>query len=180
MSSVSCEQICVFFQTMFDFFYYIVSSWTLRFFVRTCFEEWFRISLLFFLSLLCFYFFIKIITTSSKGRETARSPKPAVSLPLNPSLFGHGLGLCPKNPHASKWAALAANKSVCFFKRCLIFFITLCHPELVSGSHFYFFKRGFKSFLSLLCFYFFIKIVTTSSKGKGNSSESEARSLNLI
>ena len=69
-----------------------------------------------------FTFFIKIITTSSKGRETARSPKPAVSLPLNPTLLGHGLGLCPKNLHASKWVALAANKSVCFFKRCLIFF----------------------------------------------------------
>ena len=83
VSNVSYEQICVFFQTMFDFFYH--------FFVFT--------------------FFIKIITTSSKGRETARSPKPSVSLPLNPSLFGHGLGLCPKNLHASKWVALATNKS---------------------------------------------------------------------
>ena len=132
----------------------------------------------FFLSLLCFYFFIKIITTSSKGRETARSPKPAVSLPLNPSLFGHGLGLCPKNPLISEVSSVSYEQiRVFFFKRCLIFFITLCHPERcassyalasknVSGSHFYFFKRGFKSFLSLLCFYFFIKIITTSAKGR--------------
>ena len=105
-------------------------------------------------------------------------PKPAVSLPLNPSLIGHGLGLCPKNPLISEVSSVSYEQiRVFFFKRCLIFFITLCHPERcassyalasknVSGSHFYFFKRGFKSFLSLLCFYFFIKIITTSSKGR--------------
>ena len=54
-----------------------------------------------------FTFFIKIITTSSKGRETARSPKPAVSLPLNPSLFGHGLRLCPKNPIISEVSSVS-------------------------------------------------------------------------
>ena len=82
-----------FFKRCLIFFYHIVSSWT-----------WFRISLLFFQTMFDFFyhffvftFFIKIITTSSKGRETARSPKPAVSLPLNPSFFGHGLGRCPKN-----------------------------------------------------------------------------------
>ena len=91
MSSVSCEQICVFFQTMFDFFYH--------FFVFT--------------------FFIKIITTSSKGKETARSPKPAVSLPLNPSFFGHGLGLCPKNPLISEVS------SVSYEQICVDFFINI-------------------------------------------------------
>ena len=34
--------------------------------------------------------------------EPAQSPKPAVSLPLNPSLLGHGSGLCPKNLPASE------------------------------------------------------------------------------
>ena len=102
-----------------------------------------------------FTFFIKIITTSSKGRETTRSPKPAVLnliysqwiylhkwlrlastglastqrcnacalLGVIRCFFGHGLGLCPKNPHASKWVALATNKSVCFFSNDVWFFL---------------------------------------------------------
>ena len=48
-----------------------------------------------------------------------------------------------------------------FFQTMFDFFITPRHPELDSGSHFYFFKR-YLIFLSLLCFYFFIKIITTS------------------
>ena len=49
------------------------------------------------LILLFFYFFYKNYYHFTKGKEPARSPKHAVSFPLNPFLFGHGLGLCPKN-----------------------------------------------------------------------------------
>ena len=133
-----------------------MSSWTLRFFVRTCFEEWFRISFLFFqkvfdsfffLFLLCFYFFHKNYYYFTKGKEPAQSPKPAVSLPLNPALLGHGSGLCPKNLPTSKVS------SVSYEQICVALF---------------FFKIVFDlfSFLSLLYFYFFIKIITTSSKDR--------------
>ena len=44
-----------------------------------------------------FLFFLKNYYHSTKGMEPARSPKPAVSLPLNPSFLEHGSGLCPKN-----------------------------------------------------------------------------------
>ena len=80
---------------MFDFsFYHIMSSWT-----------WFRISLLFFQKVFDFFLFITSLFLHfhknyyhiTKGKEPAQSPKPAVSLPLNPSLLGHGSGLCPKN-----------------------------------------------------------------------------------
>ena len=56
----------------------------------------------FFLSLLYFYFFHKNYYYFTKGKEPARSPKPAVSLPLNPSLLGHGLRRCLKNLPASE------------------------------------------------------------------------------
>ena len=130
MSSVSYEQICVFFITprhpeldSGSHFYFSNDVW-------------------FFLSLLCFYFFIKIITTSSKERETARSPKPAVSLPLNPSFFGHGLGRRPKNPLISEVSSVSCEQIWVFFQTMFDFFY-----------HFFVFT-------------FFIKIVTTSSKGK--------------
>ena len=56
-----------------------------------------------------------------------------------------------------------------FFSKCFdsfFFFNTSGHPELDSGSHFYFFKNSFWffSFLFLLCFYFFIKIIITSHR----------------
>ena len=78
--------------------------------------------------------------------EPARSPKPAVSLPLTPSLLGHGSGLRPKNLPASEIEVSSVSyEQICvalfFFKQCLAFFITLCHPELDSGSHF--FQKGF-------------------------------------
>ena len=55
-----------------------------------------------------------------------------------------------------------------FSKRILIlFFITPRHPKLDSGSLFIFFKKDFDSFfLSLLYFYIFIKITTTSLRGR--------------
>ena len=49
-----------------------------------------------------FLFFHKNYYYFTKGKEPARSPKPAVSFPLNPFLFGHGLGHRPKNPPASE------------------------------------------------------------------------------
>ena len=104
------------------FFWHIMSSWTLRLFVRTCVEEWFRIAFYFF-STPChseldsgshlflsksfwffsffisslFLFFHKNYYHFTKGKEPARSPKPAVSFPLNPFLLGHGLRRCLKN-----------------------------------------------------------------------------------
>ena len=117
---------------------------------------------------------------------------------LNPFLLGHGLRRCLKNlPTSEIEVSSVSCEQICvdyffsnnvwfflshhvilnliqdltfiFSKRILIlFFITLCHPELVLGSLFtFFFKIVFESFfLSLLYFYIFIKITTTSSKGK--------------
>ena len=55
-----------------------------------------------FLFLLYFYFFHKNYYHITKGKEPAQSPKPAVSLPLNPSLLVHGLRRCLKNLPASE------------------------------------------------------------------------------
>ena len=49
-----------------------------------------------------FLFFLKNYYHFTKGMEPAQSPKPAVSFPLNPFLFGHGLGCYPKNPPTSE------------------------------------------------------------------------------
>ena len=109
----------IFSKIIFDFFYHTTSSWTLRFFVRTCFEEWFRISLLFFqngfwffffLFLLYFYFFHKNYYHFTKGKEPAQSPKPAVSFPLNPFLLGHGSGLRPKNLPPSEVSSVSCEQ----------------------------------------------------------------------
>ena len=97
----------------------------------------------FFLSLLYFYFFHKNYYHFTKGKEPARSPKPAVSLPLTPSLLGHGSGLCPKNLPTSEIEVSSVSCEQ--IRVALFFFITLCHPELDSGSHFI-----FKKFLMFL------------------------------
>ena len=78
-----------FFKRVFDssFFYF---SLFLFFFSK---RFWF----LFFFNFSFFLFFLQNYYHFTKGKEPARSPKPAVSFPLNPFLFGHGLGLCPKN-----------------------------------------------------------------------------------
>ena len=99
-----------------------------------------------FITSLFLFFFIKIITTSSKGKEPAQSPKPAVSLPLNPSLLGHGSGLRPKNLPTSKVSSVSCEQirvELFFFK---IFF-------------------GF-SFITSLFLFFFIKIIITSLRGR--------------
>ena len=132
-----------FFQTMFDFFYHAMSFWTWFRISLLFFSKSFWFSFLphhvilnliqdliffsksfwffFFLFLPYFYFFIKIITTSSKGKEPARSPKPAVSLPLNPSLLGHGSGLCPKNLPTSEIEVSSVSceqiREACFFSK---------------------------------------------------------------
>ena len=36
--------------------------------------------------------------TPNKGEGKTPTPKRGFPLPFNPSLFRHGLGLCPKNP----------------------------------------------------------------------------------
>jgi hypothetical protein len=74
------SQARVFFQTMFDFFFFITSLWL---------------------------FFYKNYYHFTKGKEPARSPKPAVSFPLNLFLLGHGLGRYPKNPPTSKVSSVS-------------------------------------------------------------------------
>ena len=49
-----------------------------------------------------FLFFYKNYYHTTKGKEPAQSPKPAVSFPLNPFLLGHGLRCYPKNPPTSE------------------------------------------------------------------------------
>ena len=112
----------------------------------------------------------------SKGRETARSPKPAVSLPLNPSLVGHGLRRCLKNladsevnSHYNKILVilnLIQDLTFIFSKMLFDFFTTPRHPELVSGSHFFSKRVLILFFLSLLYFYFFHKNYYHFTKGK--------------
>ena len=81
--------------------------------------------ILLFFNFSFFLFFLQNYYHFTKGKETARSPKPAVSFPLTTFLFGHGLGRCPKNLATLEVVALATNKSEWRY-----FFITSCHPEL--------------------------------------------------
>ena len=124
------SQARVFFQTMFDFFFFISSL---------------------------FLLFHKNYYHFTKGKEPAQSPKPAVSFPLNPFLLGHGLGFYPKNPPTSEKKVSSVSYEQI---RVAIFFITTCHPERcassyalasknVSGSHFIFFQKVF-DYLSFL------------------------------
>ena len=106
------------------------------YFFKNCF--WF-----FFFITSLFLFFHKNYYHFTKGKEPAQSPKPAVSLPLNPSLLGHGSGLRPKNLPASEIEVSSVSYEQ--IRVALFFFITLCHPELDSGSHFI-----FKKFLMFL------------------------------
>ena len=57
---------------------------------------------------------------------------------LDPFLLGHGSGLCPKNlpPSEIEVSSVSCEQ----IRVALFFFITLCHPERVSGSHFIFSK----------------------------------------
>ena len=116
-----------------------------------------------FLSLLYFYFFHKNYYHFTKGKKPARSPKPAVSFPLNPFLFGHGLGLCPKNLPASEIEVSSVSceqirVALFFFKIVFDFFYHTTSSRTRFGISFYFFKIVFWFFfLSLLCFYFFHK-----------------------
>ena len=129
----------------------------------------------FFLFLPYFYFFIKIIITSHRKGGLSQSPKPDSSPSYNLPLLGHGLGCYPKNPLTSEIEVSSVSYEqirVVIFLKCFdsffSFFNTPCHPEFDSGSHFYFFKIVFDSFffLFLLCFYFFIKIIITSLRGR--------------
>ena len=114
-----------------------------RFFFKLCLIS-------FFLFLLCFYFFHKNYYYFSKGRETARSPKPAVSLPLTPSLFGHGLRRCLKN--------LADSEVNSHYNKILVIL------NLIQDlTHFFSNIVWFLFFYSFFVFIFFIKIIITSS-----------------
>ena len=112
-----------FFKKDFDsFFYHTTSSWT-----------WFRISFYFFKKFLIFLFitslflfFHKNYYHFTKGKEPARSPKPAVSLPLNPSLLGHGLRRCLKNLPTSEVSSVSYEQicvALFFFKIVFDFFL---------------------------------------------------------
>ena len=133
-----------------------MSSWTLRFFVRSCFKEWFRISFFFFwhimsswtwfrislvfLTISLFLFFHKNFYLFTKGKEPAQSPKPAVSFPLNPFLLGHGLGHRPKNPPASKVSSVSYEQI-----RVVIFFNTTYRSVYNKD------KKKLRSFYILIC-----------------------------
>ena len=161
----------IFFQTMFDFFSNYV--WFLFFYFSNAVILNLIQDLTFFSNYVWFFFipslfllFYKNYYYFSKGRETAQSPKPAVSLPLNPSLFGHGLGRCPKNLTSSEMNS-HYNKILVILTQYLSSWQNMRHPELDSGSHSFFFQTLFDFFsflLFLLCFYFFIKIIITSHR----------------
>ena len=91
--------------------------------------------------------------------EPAQSPKPAVSLPLNLTILGHGSVLCPKNLLSSKVISVNYEQfRVGFFLHLKIFFI--------------FFKMNI--FLIPSSFPFFIKIIITPLR-TGHRSKSEGR-----
>ena len=113
-------------QCLIFLFYHTTSSWT-----------WFRISFYFFKN--CFWFFFFFISSLflffyknyyyfTKGKEPARSPKPAVSLPLNPSLLGHGLRRCLKNLPTSE---IEVSSVSCEQIRVALFFF-----KIVFDSYF--------------------------------------------
>ena len=81
-----------------------------------------------FLFLLYFYFFHKNYYHITKGKEPAQSPKPAVSLPLNPSLLGHGSGLRPKNLPTSEVSSVSYKqiRVEIFFLNNVWFFLSHC------------------------------------------------------
>ena len=131
------QDLFLFFQKVFDsLFYHTTSSWT-----------WFRISLLFFsksfwffsfLFLLYFYFFHKNYYHITKGKEPARSPKPAVSLPLNPSLLGHGSGLRPKNLPPSEVSSVSYEQIrvgiIVWRKKTLVLYWNKETPKFIWSS----------------------------------------------
>ena len=91
-------QTMFFFQTVFDFFSVFI-FFQKGFWILLCFY-FFQKGFWFFVFFKLFFFsifFYKNYYHFTKGKEPARSPKPAVSFPLNPFHLGHGLGLCPKN-----------------------------------------------------------------------------------
>ena len=134
-------------------------------FFKHCLILLFKHCLIFFFITYLFLFFHKNYYHFSKGRETARSPKPAVSLPLNPSLFGHGLRRCLKNLADSEVNS-HYNKIFVILTQYLSSWLNIRHPELDSGSHSFFFKHCLILFLFLLCFYFFHKNYYYFSKGR--------------
>ena len=82
-----------------------------------------------FLFLLYFYFFHKNYYHFTNGKEPARSPKPAVSFPLNPFLLGHGLGHRPKNPPTSKVSSVSCEQirvALFFFSNNVWSFLSHC------------------------------------------------------
>ena len=105
-----------------------------------------------------FLFFLKNYYHFTKGMEPAQSPKPAVSLPLNPSFLGHGSGLCPKNLLSSKVISVNYEQFRVFFLHLKFFFI--------------FFKMNI--FLIPSSFPFFIKIIIIPLR-TGHRSKSEGR-----
>ena len=115
-----------------------------------------------FLSLPYFYFFIKIIITSLRGKNLLRVRSPQFPSPLTPFLLGHGLRRCLKNLPASEvssvsneqirvalfffqnsfWSFLSHHvipnsiRDLIFFQKVFDFsFITLCHPERCASSY---------------------------------------------
>ena len=116
------------------------------------FSKW-----IFFLSLLHFHFFIKIIITPLRAGHRSKSEARGF-LSLNLTFLGHDSGLCPKNLLSSKVISVSYNNFVWDFFTLKFF---------LSFSKWIFFSP-------LLHFHFFIKIIITPLR-TGHHSKSEGR-----
>ena len=116
-----------------------------------------------FLFLLYFYFFHKNYYYFTKGKEPAQSPKPAVSFPLNPFLFGHGLGHRPKNPPTSKVSSVSYEQirvALFFFKIVFDLFYHTTSSWTWFRISLLFFQ---KLFLILIFYHFFLNFGASQS-----------------
>ena len=93
-----------------------------------------------------FLFFLKNYYHSTKGMEPAQSPKPAVSLSLNPSFLGHGSGFCPKNLLFSKVNSVNYEQFCVFFLHLKFFFIFFKMNIFLIPSSFLFFLKNYYHF----------------------------------
>ena len=111
-----------------------------------------------FLSLPYFYFFIKIIITSLRGKNLLRVRSPQFPSPLTPFLLGHGLRRCLKNLPASEVSSVSYEQirvALFFFQNS--FWSFLSHhviPNSFRDLILFFQKR----FLILIFYHFFISI----------------------
>ena len=109
----------------------MILSFLFNFFSKRIFDSFFFISSL-------FLFFHKNYYHFTKGKEPAQSPKPAVSLPLNPSLLGHGSGLRPKNLPTSEVSSVSYEQIrvgiIVWRKKTLVLYWNKETPKFIWSS----------------------------------------------